>query len=134
MTNTYPVIQGASGRPVSLMRMRLPATKTGASPADRHPGFVYLASLASGSRRTMRQALDVMAGIVSGGVLDAETMRWDALRYTHTTAVRSILAERYAPSTANKTLAALPGCPSVIPPRSHPGDWGVYSLLHEAFL
>ena len=46
----------------------------------------------------MRQALDVIAGIVSGGVLDTETMRWDALRYTHTTAVRSVLAERYASS------------------------------------
>ena len=75
MTVSYPGTQtgkGAFGRPISLMRMVVPTTKTGATPADRHPGFVYLASLASGSRRTMRQALDVMAGIVSGGVLDAE--------------------------------------------------------------
>ncbi len=79
------------------MRMGIPATKPKAPQADRHPAFTYLASLSPGSRRTMRQALDVMAGIVSGGVLDAETMRWDALRYTHTTAVRSVLAERYAP-------------------------------------
>ena len=78
-------------------------------PAHRHPAFVYLARLAPGSRRTMRQALDIMASFVSGGVLDAETMRWDTLRYTHTTAVRSVLAERYASSTANKMLAALRG-------------------------
>lgn len=109
MTAIQTTGQGAFGRPVSVMRMTLLATKTGATQADQHPGFVYLASLASGSRRTMRQALDVIAGIVSGGVLDAETMRWDALRYTHTTAVRSVLAERYAPSTANKMLAALRG-------------------------
>ncbi len=37
----------------------------------------------------MPQALDVMAGLVSGGVLNAETMRWDGLRYTHSTAVRA---------------------------------------------
>ena len=112
-----PLIQdtgkGAERRPLSLMRINVPATNTvpAAVPAavDQHPAFTYLASLAPGSRRTMRQALNVVASIVSGGVLDAQTMRWDALRYTHTTAVRSILAERYAPSTANKILAALRG-------------------------
>ena len=112
MTAT-PMIQttgkGASGCPISLMRMVIPATNTIPLPADQHPAFTYLASLAPGSRRTMRQALDVTASIVSGGALDAETMRWDALRYTHTTAVRSVLAERYAFSTANKMLAALRG-------------------------
>ena len=57
----------------------------------------------------MRQALDVIAGIVSGGVLDAETMNWPALEYQHTTAIRSALVERYASTTATKMLAALRG-------------------------
>ena len=78
-------------------------------PADRHPAAVYVASLASGSRRTMRQALDAVAGLLTGGQANAETLDWAALRYQHTQAVRAALAARYAPATANKMLAALRG-------------------------
>jgi integrase len=78
-------------------------------PADRHPAKVYIARLAPGSRRTMRAALDVIAGIVSAGRHDAETLPWADVRYQHTTAVRTALMERYAPATANKMLAALLG-------------------------
>lgn len=92
----------------------MPVTLDGASLStpiepSQHPGLVYLARLGPGSRRTMRQALDTIAGMVSGGVLDAGRMQWAALRYEHTTAIRSALAERYAPSTANKFLAAVRG-------------------------
>ncbi len=38
-----------------------------------------------------------------------QTLDWSALRYQHTAAVRALLAELYAPSTANKMLAALRG-------------------------
>jgi site-specific recombinase XerD len=78
-------------------------------PADRHPAAVYLASLAPGSRRAMRQALDAVAVMLTGGRHDAETLDWPALRYQHTAALRAGLAERYAPATANKMLAALRG-------------------------
>jgi site-specific recombinase XerD len=78
-------------------------------PADRHPAAVYLASLAPGSRRTMRQALDAVAGILTRGQATAATLEWTALRYPHTQLVRSALAARYAPATANKMLAALRG-------------------------
>jgi site-specific recombinase XerD len=78
-------------------------------PADRHPAAVYLASLAPGSRRTMCHALDVVAGVLTGGQATAETLAWAAVRYQHTQAVRAALAVRYAPATANKTLAALRG-------------------------
>ncbi len=90
-------------------------TRYDSTPASRvlapsqHPALVYLAHLGPGSRRTMKQALDVIATLVSGGVLDAETMRWDALQYSHTTAIRSALAERYAPTAATKMLCALRG-------------------------
>ena len=76
---------------------------------DRHPAAVYLAGLASGSRRTMRQALDSIASLLTDGRADAETLHWRALRYQHTAAVRAVIAERYAPATANKMLAALRG-------------------------
>src|SRR5436309_1914486 len=80
-----------------------------ACPADGHAAAIYLAGLAPGSRRTMRQALDVIAGLLTGGRADAETLDWSALRYQHTQAVRASLAERYRPATANKILAALRG-------------------------
>src|ERR671933_1131897 len=72
-----------------------------------HPAAVYLASLAPGSRRTMRQALDTIAAILTGDQADAFTLTWGALRYQHTAAVRAVLQERYAPATANKMLVAL---------------------------
>jgi len=78
-------------------------------PLDRNPALVYLAGLSQGSRRTMRQALDTIAGLVSGGKVDALALDWSALRFQHTTAIRSELAETYAPATANKMLSALRG-------------------------
>lgn len=76
---------------------------------DQHPALVYLASLSAGSRRTMAQALDTIAGMLSGGALTMLTLDWPALRYQHTAAIRSRLAETYKPSTANKMLSALRG-------------------------
>ena len=78
-------------------------------PADEQPGAVYLASLSVGSRRTMRAALHTVATLLTGGRCDAFSLQWGALRYQHAAAVRAILAERYAPATANKMLAALRG-------------------------
>ena len=85
-------------------------TQTHLRPADQNPALVYLAGLADGSsRRTMRQALDTIAGLVSGGTLDAVSLNWAALRFQHTTAIRSRLAETYRPATVNKMLSALRG-------------------------
>ncbi len=78
-------------------------------PADLHPARVYLASLAPGSRRTMRAALENIAGLVSTGEAGALTLPWHELRYQHTAAIRAALAEKYAPATANKMLSALRG-------------------------
>lgn len=77
--------------------------------ADENPALVYLARLGPGSRRTMRGSLDRIADIVSGGTMDHSTLPWHMLRYQHTNAIRTRLAERYAPGTANKMLAALRG-------------------------
>lgn len=74
-----------------------------------HAALVYLARLAAGSRRTMGAALDQIAGLLTNGCDKATTLRWEALRYEHTQAIRALLAERYAPATANKMLAALRG-------------------------
>ncbi len=80
------------------------------SPAlDRHPVAVYLASLAPGSRRCMRTALNLVARTLSGGRCDALSLDWARLRYGHTAALRSALAEKYAPASVNQALAALKG-------------------------
>ena len=77
-------------------------------PADRNPALVYVASLAPGSRRTMTEALAIIAGMVAPGVT-TDTFPWHHVRFQHAAAIRVRLAEHYAPATANKILAALRG-------------------------
>lgn len=78
-------------------------------PADRNPALVYLAGLRAGpGRRTMTTALNEIAALVQPG-LDLASFPWASLRFQHTAAIRSRLADRYAPATANRMLAALKG-------------------------
>lgn len=84
-------------------------TRRGGDLAD-HPAAAYLASLGKASRRPQRQALDAIADILtSGAVSNCLLMDWHTVHYTHTNLVRNILAERHAPATANRMLAALRG-------------------------
>ncbi len=79
-----------------------------AYPDGQHPVETYLGRLASGgSRRTMDGALERIASIAAG--LEAREMPWHELRYPHTAAIRSTLADVYAPAGANLRLAALRG-------------------------
>lgn len=76
-----------------------------------HPVVAYLAGLSSKrSRATMKGALDRIARIASEGSADAWTFPWHALRFEHTTAIRTALSERYNNvNTVNVHLAALRG-------------------------
>jgi integrase len=81
-----------------------------------NPAAVYLSSLTSQlSRYTMRNALRTIIAVVRnvevGSISDQVMLsyNWGALRYQHTAAIRSILAERYSPSNANRILSALRG-------------------------
>jgi len=76
---------------------------------DQNPALVYLARLGPGSRRSMRGALNTIAGILSSGSMDAESLPWHHVRYQHSSAIRARLAEHYAPATANKMISALRG-------------------------
>ncbi len=79
-------------------------------PAEQNPALVYLASLGSNhSRRAMRHALEVIAGMISSGQADALTLPWHLLRFQHTAAIRAQLADRFKFSTANNMLSALRG-------------------------
>jgi len=70
---------------------------------------VYLAQLKQSSRRPQKQALDLVASLLTNGTADCLTLNWAALRYQHTAAVRGHLLDRYAPATANRILSALRG-------------------------
>jgi len=80
---------------------------------DQNAALVYLASLGKSSRRTMRQSLDMIANLMAGDTqgykVSCEEFNWAQLRFSHTNAIRSILAEYLAVSTANKSLSALRG-------------------------
>lgn len=88
-------------------------------PADQNPALVYLASIAKGSQRTARQALYVIACLIrreEPTPADAAqqnqavgSIPWGRLRFQHTQALRSQLAERYEPATARKMLSFLRG-------------------------
>jgi site-specific recombinase XerD len=78
-------------------------------PLDRNPAAVYLATLRPSGRRSMLQALNVMAEMVHQGST-ALTMPWYELRYQHTIAIATALREKgYRPATINRSLAALRG-------------------------
>lgn len=78
-------------------------------PAAQNPAAVYLASLSPGSRRSVKTALNLMAGFLTSGRCDAFSLDWGALRFQHTAALRAALAEHYAPASANHRLSALRG-------------------------
>jgi site-specific recombinase XerD len=76
-------------------------------PPDRHPMAVYLARLAPSSRRPMRAALEDAARILTSGQLTAAEVPWHHLARQHLMALRSELAQTYAPSTGNRILTAV---------------------------
>lgn len=78
-------------------------------PLDQCPGAVYLAQLKQSSRRPQKQALDLIASLLTGSTTDCLTLNWSAIRYQHTAAVRGRLLDKYAPATANRILSALRG-------------------------
>lgn len=77
---------------------------------EQNAAAVYLASLAHGSRRTMRESLNIIAAMLTNGNADALNFDWSQLRFAHTQAIRSRLAEQYSAASANKMLSALRGC------------------------
>jgi site-specific recombinase XerD len=76
-------------------------------PLDQCPAAVYLAQLKQSSRRPQKQALDLVASLLTSGTADCLTLNWAAIRYQHTAAVRGRLLDWYALATANRILSAL---------------------------
>lgn len=82
-------------------------TASGYAP-DRNPALVYLASLSESSRRPQGQSLRAIVEIVQPGTT-FDAFPWHNLRYQHTQAIRTQLAEKYSAATANRHLTALRG-------------------------
>jgi len=93
----------------TLVKSQSPALAIRDIPLDQNPASIYLAGLSESGRRTMRQILDLLAGMTTSNP-DALACDWAALRYPHVTAIRSRLQEGgYKPATVNKALAAIRG-------------------------
>lgn len=78
---------------------------------DQNPVAVYLAGLKPTGRRSQRQALAVVANLLTNGQeADPFQIDWSLLRFQHTAAIRAKLAEsEYSPASANKIICALRG-------------------------
>lgn len=73
---------------------------------DEHPAGAYLITTQTRmSRETALSALNTVARIL--GQEDVKTTPWHLIRYHEMNVVRGILAEHYAPATANKILSIL---------------------------
>ena len=80
----------------------------GNSALENNPAAVYLAGLSTEpGRRAQRQALAKIADML--GYDDLLSVDWAALRFQHTTAIRSKLVAEYKPATVNRMLCALRG-------------------------
>lgn len=101
--------QAADARAELVLREPALASLTsGARSSVQNPALVYLASLAPGSRRTMRHALQCCAELLYPGST-FESFPWSMVRREHVQWVRAQLSDRLAPTTANKMLSALRG-------------------------
>lgn len=76
-------------------------------PPRPDPVNLYLADLSPGSRRTMAFGLGVACRAFGGS--DPHSFPWYGVRADQVSALRSDLAEKFAPNTANKILAAVKG-------------------------
>lgn len=86
-----------------------PGEPGGTLPAWQHPAYVYLASLANGSHRTMIGSLNLAAAVLTADQCDYQTCPWQALRYAHVAALRAWLLQNKSAATGNKILSAVRG-------------------------
>ena len=101
-TTTLVEAPGPAAEPKRL----LPISSTPPPKLGSHPAALYLASLStSAGRDSMRWALATAAWLL--GEDDPRVTPWHLIRYPHMTALRTLVAERYAPHTANRIMVAV---------------------------
>jgi site-specific recombinase XerD len=84
------------------------ATELGFVEPQLNPVRLYFASMAAGSRPTMVSSLRKLRDKFFPGQV-VEQVAWHRLDHGHLVHIRQWLAERYAPTTANRALSALRG-------------------------
>lgn len=114
--------KNAGKQEVSLVRLSpVPSPETalaiktdellGSKRLDRHPVSIYITGLASGSRRTMKNALEKAVSIFTvGKSRDVMTFPWHVIRFQHVEALRAVLVDsknKIALGTANKILSGV---------------------------
>lgn len=92
-----------------LVSSSLLLVRAGVISLENNPAAVYLATLKQSSRRPQKQALNLIASLLTSGTADCLTLDWSQVRYQHTAAIRSKLMGGYSPATANRILSALRG-------------------------
>lgn len=87
-----------------------------AGPEDKpvdysRPVIAYLSGMSSkSSKDVLKRTLDNIASIATGGECSSSLdFPWHLLKYEHTTALRSVFVDKFAPSTGNRFLSALRG-------------------------
>jgi site-specific recombinase XerD len=107
-TNVPPTVS-TPPEPAAVLTFPVPQLALGAVelPPSGNPVAVYLARLAPASGPRMRSALRLLAQLLVGHPTAPERVPWHLVRYQHALALRSVLAARFAPATANVHLAAL---------------------------
>jgi hypothetical protein len=76
---------------VSAVQGVVPSLTAADVKANTSPVAVYLARLASGSRRGQLNALNMIARLLTKGCADAEGVNWASLKYPQTAAIRAAL-------------------------------------------
>lgn len=76
---------------------------------DQNPARVYIAAQAKSAQSTTRSAVNRIAELMSGGLLDLDSMRWESLRYQHLMALRANLAEQWKTATVNRYVSTVKG-------------------------
>lgn len=74
-----------------------------------HPIVLYLSQLAAGSRRTQATAIRTCVELLRGPEVRPLLVDWTKVEPAELAGLRAALAERYAPATVNRQLAAVRG-------------------------
>lgn len=76
-------------------------------PTQVHPVVAYLSTLAPSTQVTAKKDLRAVAALA--GYEDVMSAAWEKLDYAHVQAIRSRLAEKYQPASANRMLSTIRG-------------------------
>lgn len=88
--------------------MKLTVIENLQQPLDRNPAAVYLSSLSKNGRVTMKSSLNKVVQLYTcDDTANALNFPWSEMRYQHTAAIRTLLKDKYSPSSASKMICGI---------------------------